>query len=1145
MSNHDDEIGTYSFFPWLRQGIANKVTTPDDPEAKRGEITVSLEIEGKAVDDGPAVFRTVDKVISLYGPGDIVGIDRKAIVKTEPRNWITNFEPNYCPYFDCSDPDFLWRYTPSAPDGDRLLPWLTLVVLQEDEFTDGNNILNRPLHYFTLKDEVAADVVFPPKDDLWAWAHVHINKDIVGNTDNPISTDQNAFINQFKSVLNQDPDLAYSRLLSPRKLDENLAYHAFVIPTFEAGRLAGLGFDPLTISGYGANTISWEEYGAGRQETKNFPYYYRWFFRTSSVGDFEYLVRLLEPKVADSRVGHRDIDVLDPGSNLNGITDEALQGILRLGGALQVPKACLDEQQTQEYNKYDNWFGTYPHQFQSELAAFINLADDYNYKTTAKAHEEAELDIEDEDDDPDPLITSPLYARWHAMVSRVLTQDDGAPVANNENWVHQLNLDPRWRTAANLGTDVIQENQENYMDAAWEQVGDVLEANRRFRWGQLAGFASKVWYKKNVSPKPGVALDKYLWRTAPIHKRILTRNFVSNNESEADKKRVTVFHGMKSSLVSHALVSAPMRRIVRPRGRLMRTLQFDATARNDNLVTRVNTAEVNPAPPHEVPEGLLTHADITEVTRPSYVPDFIADLLSRYPWIQYLPLILAVIIILLLFITGVAAGSLISAIGAVAAAGVLAFLALHKMVKDIQDADVILPDNQTPEAVDQLPNLPDFRVTEFGDTFVPTVGAVDSPEATRFKTALRANFDFVQRSAEAGRLPRYTTMNIPSLVNDVVAGVNPEMTIPRYLFGHIEIPAHILEALNEKFVEAMAYPVIDLPMYEPLLATGTDNFVPNLNLIEQNSITLLETNQRFIESYMVGINHEFVREEQWRGFPTDLRGTCFRQFWDVTSFMSADDLNDEEKREKFRDIPPLHRWSLRKDLGSFDLREEAGDKEEEVVLVIRGELLKKYPTAVIYAHRAKWSLDDEDNIDLTKPRDFETEGDESDFIKTPLYQAKAEPDIYFFGFDLTIPEAKGGSGEGDDTEPGWFFVIKERPGEPRFGLDVPGEAADFTVAKVDTWNELSWSHAVENVSPGMFISLSGPRTINVDSPVPPQPDEDEGETHDAWQQMHEDSHLTWNNSINSAELAYILYQVPVLIGVHAAEMLPDECNNEV
>ena len=30
--------------------------------------------------------------------------------------------------------------------------------------------------------------------------------------------------------------------------------------------------------------------------------------------------------------------------------------------------------------------------------------------------------------------------------------------------------------------------------------------------------------------------------------------------------------------------------------------------------------------------------------------------------------------------------------------------------------------------------------------------------------------------------------------------------------------------------------------------------------------------------------------------------------------------------------------------------------------------------------------------------------------------------------------------------------------------------------------------------------------------------------------------------MNAAELAYILYQVPVLVAVHAAEMLPDKCD---
>ena len=57
--------------------------------------------------------------------------------------------------------------------------------------------------------------------------------------------------------------------------------------------------------------------------------------------------------------------------------------------------------------------------------------------------------------------------------------------------------------------------------------------------------------------------------------------------------------------------------------------------------------------------------------------------------------------------------------------------------------------------------------------------------------------------------------------------------------------------------------------------------------------------------------------------------------------------------------------------------------------------------------------------------------------KTPLYEAKVDPDIYFFGFDLTAEEARGGTRRAADRRrPGWFFVIKERPGEPRFGFDI-------------------------------------------------------------------------------------------------------------
>ena len=41
-------------------------------------------------------------------------------------------------------------------------------------------------------------------------------------------------------------------------------------------------------------------------------------------------------------------------------------------------------------------------------------------------------------------------------------------------------------------------------------------------------------------------------------------------------------------------------------------------------------------------------------------------------------------------------------------------------------------------------------------------------------------------------------------------------------------------------------------------------------------------------------------------------------------------------------------------------------------------------------------------------------------------------------------------------------------------------------------------------------------------------------------QYQEDSRFRWRAATDSAELAYILYQVPVLMAVHASEMLPKE-----
>jgi len=328
---------------------------------------------------------------------------------------------------DFYDEDFPWRYTPAPAQGLQLLPWITLVVLKEDEFADPKNIAGRPLPFITVQNAS----VLPPANELWAWAHVHFNQSLSANGAELVSPDMNAVLPRVQSILAANPDLAYSRLLSPRRLDVNTGYYAFVVPTFEAGRLAGLGLDPSKAPS--ALASAWATY-ASQPEPQNFPYYYRWFFRTGDRGDFRYLVGLLKPQPVDKTVGVRDIDVQLPGQGIPPITTAGLGGVLRLGGALQVPDADLGPDDLADRQKFEDWDQPYPDNFQKGLAEFINLADDYAAATPEAANAATKNLGPEVADDPDPLITAPLYGRWHALTERLLTErGGGAPAPNTTN----------------------------------------------------------------------------------------------------------------------------------------------------------------------------------------------------------------------------------------------------------------------------------------------------------------------------------------------------------------------------------------------------------------------------------------------------------------------------------------------------------------------------------------------------------------------------------------------------------------------------------------------------------------------------------------------------------------------------------------
>jgi hypothetical protein len=629
-----------------------------------------------------------------------------------------------------------------------------------------------------------------------------------------------------------------------------------------------------------------------------------------------------------------------------------------------------------------------------------------------------------------------------------------------------------------------------------------------------------------ISPQRGFLL------IAPLNKRVLVGGS-------------TIHATMAQSLVQPAMTSAVLRRITRPRARLVRSLPFTPAQPLDRLIARVDAGEVSAAPPRETPPGLLTAEDVTGIAvTGSGVPAPIVDLLRQHPGLPWLILILALVLTLILLVLL----GLVPAIIALAAGAALCWQLLRwrRMLGAIDASGM---DDMNPAAVDALPKVPDFTISEPSAT-APAAkpGTSDSVEAGLFKAALKDAFEGLSIAREAGKKPERRPLGLIDIATAGMKAIAPEKTIPRRIMGTITIPPRILADLTaepaERFVEPMAYPVIDKPMYEPLKDLSAELFLPNINLIQPNTITLLKTNQRFIEAYMVGLNHEFSRELLWREYPTDQRGSSFRQFWDPGAYLDTEGLSEDALKEKLRDIPPLHRWPAASKLGDHDHRDAGGPAEDELVLAIRGELLKRYPNAVIYAHRAAWQRksaspaeDDLDPVLRTGPIDPTVErrfapldASEEDKpprskVQTPLYGAKVDPDITFFGFDLTREEVEGGSGANPTDDPGWFFVIKERPGEPRFGLDLSGPAS------LSCWNDLSWGKF--QPTPGNSISIAAaPAALPI--LVPPPSDEQH-------EQAEEDAKIVWNKAaITSAELAYILLQAPVLVGVHAKDMLPPE-----
>jgi hypothetical protein len=154
---------------------------------------------------------------------------------------------------------------------------------------------------------------------------------------------------------------------------------------------------------------------------------------------------------------------------------------LHMPGALRAPQDTLASDLKQKISGYENWEAPQnPHSWQSAMAGKLNV----------------QLD-----QDKEPVITMPLYGQWHAATDELLYQKDNGqllPNSTRNNWVHEVNLDPRYRTAAAMGTKVIQKYQEEFMDAAWQQLDELKLVNEKISRLQLAVELNNIIIKKSI-----------------------------------------------------------------------------------------------------------------------------------------------------------------------------------------------------------------------------------------------------------------------------------------------------------------------------------------------------------------------------------------------------------------------------------------------------------------------------------------------------------------------------------------------------------------------------------------------------------------------------------------------------------------------
>lgn len=429
----------YSFLPWVRQGAVTSIRTEDTlDEGVTPHADLALRLQLNTSDE-------VDVDLRMYGPADVIGMEGRQIVRTDPPGGTGNFPPSFFPTVEFNRPDFPWLFTPARAETrrGRLRPWLCLVVVRKGDGVSLRPPAGGPLPVLEIEPPAVAADELPDLSESWAWVHAQV---VHGEDDNP------------GQVLTAAPTRNISRLMCPRRLAPHASYYACLVPTFDVGRRAGLGLS-ITDEHMEALHPAWGS-GDNAPIEIRLPVYFHWSFSTGQEGDFEAVVRRLKAAELPEDTGALRLFLGDAGvPSLPDLGTFDFAGVFRppLFEAPILPDDLDGDREA--------WV--------EQMTQWLNRPDDGARGETS-----------------DAVVTPPIYAQYQQAIRRV-------PEA--AGWVRDLNLDARNRAAAGLGVLFVQWYQEDLMASAWDQLGDLKQARQLIRQNELAREVGRATLSKRFA----------------------------------------------------------------------------------------------------------------------------------------------------------------------------------------------------------------------------------------------------------------------------------------------------------------------------------------------------------------------------------------------------------------------------------------------------------------------------------------------------------------------------------------------------------------------------------------------------------------------------------------------------------------------